>query len=92
VARLLSVDRATVYRALNRGCVITDHVFGGDWTEIKLDCRKKYLPAYRQIFTSNSKARYFNTGYVDAFAATRFHPDLSFSSAYNDSSIIRSSK
>ena len=30
-----------------------------------------YLSAYRTIFTSNEKARYFRTWYVDAFAETR---------------------
>lgn len=49
---------------------MTDHVFGGNWTEVKLDCLKKYLAAYRRIFTSNPKARYFKTWYVDAFAGT----------------------
>jgi three-Cys-motif partner protein len=51
-------------------CVMTDHVFGGDWTEIKLDCLRKYLCAYRQVFARNPKARYFKTWYVDAFAGT----------------------
>jgi three-Cys-motif partner protein len=49
---------------------MTDLVFGGTWTEVKLYCLKKYLAAYRQIFTSNCKARYFKTWYVDAFAGT----------------------
>jgi len=49
---------------------MTDLVFGGTWTEVKLDCLKKYLAAYRQIFTSNRKAHYFKTWYVDAFAGT----------------------
>ena len=30
----------------------------------------KYLAAYRNIFTSNAKARHFTTWYVDAFAGT----------------------
>ena len=47
-----------------------DHVFGGDWTEKKLDCLRKYFTAYRQIFTTNPKAQYFKTWYVDAFAGT----------------------
>src|SRR6476620_9815019 len=47
-----------------------DHVFGGNWTEKKLDCLRKYLGAYRHIFTRNAKAQYFQTWYVDAFAGT----------------------
>ena len=49
---------------------MVDHVFGGDWTETKLKRLGKYLAAYRKIFTSNAKARHFNTWYVDAFAGT----------------------
>ncbi|MBN1291781.1 MAG: three-Cys-motif partner protein TcmP [Candidatus Latescibacteria bacterium] len=48
------------------------HQFGGQWTEQKLDHIKKYLHAYRQIFSSNPKASYFNTTYVDAFAGPGF--------------------
>ncbi|WP_042886323.1 three-Cys-motif partner protein TcmP [Cupriavidus necator] len=46
------------------------HVFGGEWTEQKLVALKKYLEAYRKIFTINEKARYFRTVYIDAFAGT----------------------
>lgn len=46
------------------------HVFGGEWTEQKLTALKKYLEAYRKIFTANAKARYFRTVYIDAFAGT----------------------
>src|ERR1700691_2969099 len=49
---------------------MTEHVFGGDWTEIKLNCLKKYLTRYRTIFANNLKAQYFRTWYVDAFAGT----------------------
>lgn len=49
---------------------MTDHRFGGNWTEIKLSRLQKYLKAYRQIFTRNERARYFKTWYVDAFAGT----------------------
>lgn len=49
---------------------MADHKFGGNWTEIKLERLKKYLNAYRQIFTQNERARYFKTWYVDAFAGT----------------------
>jgi three-Cys-motif partner protein len=47
-----------------------EHVFGGDWTEDKLRRLLEYLIAYRNIFTSNPKASYFKTWYVDAFAGT----------------------
>ena len=49
---------------------MTEHKFGGDWTEVKLDCLRKYLAAYRQIFVKNPKAQFFKTWYVDAFAGT----------------------
>jgi three-Cys-motif partner protein len=49
---------------------MVDHTFGGDWTEVKLECLKAYLTKYRTIFTANQKARYFRTWYVDAFAGT----------------------
>lgn len=48
------------------------HEFGGDWTEDKLTCLQKYLKAYRKIFSSNTRAQYFTTSYVDAFAGTGF--------------------
>jgi three-Cys-motif partner protein len=47
-----------------------EHVFGGSWTEDKLRRLHEYLIAYRNIFASNPKARYFKTWYVDAFAGT----------------------
>jgi three-Cys-motif partner protein len=47
---------------------MVEFAFGGAWTEVKLGCLRKYLEAYRTIFTANSKARYFQTWYVDAFA------------------------
>jgi three-Cys-motif partner protein len=46
--------------------------FGGNWTEEKLECLKKYLSAYTTIFTKNPKARHFQTIYVDAFAGTGY--------------------
>ena len=49
---------------------MVEHVFGGNWTEIKLGLLSKYLAAYRQVFTGNAKARFFTTWYVDAFAGT----------------------
>ncbi len=44
--------------------------FGGAWTEDKLVRLNKYLKAYTRIFKSNSKAQYFTTVYIDAFAGT----------------------
>jgi three-Cys-motif partner protein len=49
---------------------MTEHTFGGDWTEDKLARLAKYLTAYRKIFTANERARHFTTWYVDAFAGT----------------------
>jgi three-Cys-motif partner protein len=49
---------------------MAEHKFGGNWTEKKLSRLKGYLNAYRSIFTTNEKARYFKTWYVDAFAGT----------------------
>lgn len=46
------------------------HVFGGDWTSDKLERVRKYLCAYTMIFKKNSRAAYFTTIYVDAFAGT----------------------
>lgn len=51
---------------------MTEHKFGGDWTEKKLSYLKDYLKAYRQIFTRNERARHLKTWYVDAFAGTGF--------------------
>jgi three-Cys-motif partner protein len=49
---------------------MTENSFGGTWTDDKLGRLAKYLSAYRQIFTSNERARHFTTWYVDAFAGT----------------------
>ncbi|MBZ5666800.1 MAG: three-Cys-motif partner protein TcmP [Acidobacteriia bacterium] len=49
---------------------MSEHRFGGDWTEIKLAKLEKYLRAYRTIFSGNPRARHFRTWYVDAFAGT----------------------
>lgn len=49
---------------------MSDQTFGGEWTEVKLNRLRSYLEAYRTIFTRNSKARYYTTWYVDAFAGT----------------------
>jgi three-Cys-motif partner protein len=49
---------------------MADQKFGGEWTVRKLDCLRKYLNAYRKIFTRNEGARHLRTWYVDAFAGT----------------------
>jgi three-Cys-motif partner protein len=49
---------------------VIEHIFGGDWTEVKLAKLANYLTAYRTIFTVNERARHFTTWYVDAFAGT----------------------
>jgi three-Cys-motif partner protein len=50
--------------------VVTQHCFGGPWTEEKLTRLRKYLEAYTVIFTRNPRARFFRRWYVDAFAGT----------------------
>jgi three-Cys-motif partner protein len=43
--------------------------FGGKWTELKLDCVRRYLDAYRQVM---KKQRHLKTHYIDAFAGTGY--------------------
>jgi three-Cys-motif partner protein len=72
---------------------MTNHSFGGSWTEDKLARLAKYLMAYRMIFTRNLRAQHFRTWYVDAFAGTgsRSAPDVPsrspdlFQDVYDDS-------
>lgn len=45
-------------------------MFGGSWTQQKLEVLSKYLSAYTRIFAKNSKAQFYTTSYVDAFAGT----------------------
>lgn len=45
-------------------------MFGGPWTQQKLEVLSKYLSAYTKIFTKNRKAQFYATSYVDAFAGT----------------------
>jgi three-Cys-motif partner protein len=56
---------------------VTEHRFGGPWTEEKLSRLKKYLHAYMTIFSSNKRAAYFRAVYLDAFAGTGFRKDPS---------------
>ena len=62
-------------RGMNGSTMRTDHSFGGDWTEKKLDTLQAYLKEYRKIFERNDKARFFRTVYVDAFAGTGYRED-----------------
>ncbi|WP_087754150.1 three-Cys-motif partner protein TcmP [Paraburkholderia caledonica] len=54
----------------------TVHTFGGEWTEQKLEALRKYLEAYRKIFSANENARFFKTLYIDAFAGTGERADI----------------
>jgi len=49
-------------------------MFGGPWTQHKLEVLSKYLRAYLKIFHKNVKAKFFRTTYVDAFAGTGVIP------------------
>ena len=44
------------------------HIFGGDWTEQKLECVRKYLHAYTTIMSKQQ----FQYAYIDAFAGTGY--------------------
>lgn len=45
-------------------------LFGGDWTQEKLERLAKYLHAYTTIFKGNPNASFYETTYIDAFAGT----------------------
>jgi three-Cys-motif partner protein len=49
-------------------------MFGGHWTQRKLEVLSEYLRAYTKIFKKNARARFFETTYVDAFAGTGVIP------------------
>lgn len=51
------------------------HRFGGAWTDKKLKALSDYLTQYRLIFTTNEKAKYFKTIYLDGFAGTGARQD-----------------
>ncbi|MBN1146535.1 MAG: three-Cys-motif partner protein TcmP [Anaerolineales bacterium] len=51
---------------------MTQHDFGGDWTNEKLERVRKYLSAYTTIFAKNPRAQKLNPIYVDAFAGTGY--------------------
>ena len=44
------------------------HRFGGNWTEQKLECVRKYLRAYTTIMCKQP----FHYAYIDAFAGTGY--------------------
>jgi len=54
---------------------MSTHRFGGAWTDKKLRALSEYLTQYRLIFTTNEKARYFKTIYLDGFAGTGARQD-----------------
>lgn len=47
---------------------MTKHIFGGDWTEEKLNRIRKYLAAYVKIMDKQN----FATAYIDAFVGTGY--------------------
>ena len=47
---------------------VQGHRFGGDWTEQKLECVRKYLHAYTTIMSKQQ----FQYAYIDAFAGTGY--------------------
>jgi three-Cys-motif partner protein len=58
-------------------CMDGKHVFGGDWTNDKLERVRRYLCEYTKIFKRNARASYLTTLYVDAFAGTGERADSS---------------
>ena len=56
---------------------MTEHQFGGPWTEEKLSRLRKYLHAYMKIFAPGKRGAYYRPIYVDAFAGTGFRKDPS---------------
>jgi three-Cys-motif partner protein len=54
--------------------VTQQEMFGGPWTQQKLQVLSKYLRAYRRIFERNERARFYKVSYVDAFAGTGVIP------------------
>mgnify|MGYP000330216985 CR=1 FL=1 len=51
---------------------VTEHEFGGSWTEDKLKRVRNYLNAYTTIFTKGKFAQRYQTVYLDAFAGTGY--------------------
>lgn len=59
----------------------TQHQFGGQWTEEKLNRLRSYLPAYTRIFRANERAKLYTTYYLDAFAGTGYRSGIESSAA-----------
>src|SRR4029079_15745303 len=70
------------------GQCMAKHVFGGDWTNDKLERVRKYLREYTKIFSRNERASYFTTIYVDAFAGTGERADSSSGRTNRSASIL----
>lgn len=51
---------------------MTQQMFGGDWTEEKLERVRKYLSAYTTIMKQNPRSKYYRIAYIDAFAGTGY--------------------
>jgi three-Cys-motif partner protein len=62
----------------------TQELFGGVWTQKKLESVQKYLRAYCQIFKPGSKGGYYRTIYVDAFAGSGYmrQPEMPLAEAF----------
>ena len=60
-------------------------MFGGSWTERKLQVLSKYLREYRRIFAKNQRAQFFRVAYVDAFAGTGVIPQAETEATLLDS-------
>lgn len=67
---------------------MAEHRFGGAWTEAKLATLRKYLEAYRRIFTRNERARYLRSAYIDAFAGTAYRLDSENEPAQGDQETV----
>jgi three-Cys-motif partner protein len=52
--------------------IMTDHAFGGPWTEDKLSRLAAYLRTYGRLFQANERAKKFTRIYVDAFAGSGY--------------------
>ncbi len=57
-------------------------IFGGDWTEQKLDILKEYLKSYNKVLKKQS----FTRVYIDAFAGTGYRQDRA--NQYDNASIF----
>ena len=57
------------------GEMTQQEMFGGGWTQQKLQVLSNYLREYVKIFHHNPRARFFEITYVDAFAGTGVIPE-----------------